>query len=147
MAFIMKMMAAMLLFISACAGKKQETVVVAFDSENSYTMKTTDVSTLISDSGITRYRANADLWLMYSKASEPYWYFPEGIYIEQFDTLFNVKAMIKADTAWYYEKQELWKSAGNVEMKSLEGDYISSSVIYWDQKAHKIYSDRLTLIE
>jgi LPS export ABC transporter protein LptC len=144
---IMKMMVIMLLFISACTNKKQEAVTVAFDPENSYTMKTTDVSTLISDSGITRYRANADMWLTYSKANEPYSHFPEGIYIEQFDTLFNVKAMIKADTAWYYEKQELWKSVGNVEVKSLEGDRISSFVIYWDQKSHKIYSDRFTIIE
>ncbi|MDR2497302.1 MAG: LPS export ABC transporter periplasmic protein LptC [Tannerellaceae bacterium] len=140
-------MIAVLLFIPACSGKKQEVVAVAFDPENSYTAKTTDVASLLSDSGVTRYRAEADLWLMYGKASEPYWYFPEGIYIEKFDTLFNVEAMIKADTAWFYEKQELWKGTGNVEMRSLEGDYISSSVIYWDQKAHKIYSDRFTLIE
>ncbi|MDR2499356.1 MAG: LPS export ABC transporter periplasmic protein LptC [Tannerellaceae bacterium] len=147
MAFIITMMIAVLLFIAACSGKKQETVTVAFDPEHSHTMKTTDVATLLSDSGVTRYRAEAELWFIYGKASEPYWYFPDGIYIEQFDTLFNVKAMIKADTAWFYEKQELWKGTGNVEMRSLEGDYISSSIIYWDQKAHKIYSDRFTLIE
>ena len=143
----MTMMIAVLLFISACSGKKQETVAVVFDPENSYTMKTTNGASILSDSGVTRYRADADMWLVYGKASEPYWYFPEGIYIEQFDTLLNVKAMIKADTAWYYEKTELWKGIGNVELRSLEGDYISSSVIYWDQKAHKIYSDLFTVIE
>jgi LPS export ABC transporter protein LptC len=134
------------LFWGACSNNTQEMVTVVFDPENTSTMKTVKVSTLISDSGVTRYRANADLWLMYEKASEPYWYFPEGIYIEKFDTLFNVNANIKADTAWYYEKKDLWKGVGNVEITSLEGDHISSPLIYWDQKEHKIYSDQPTLI-
>jgi LPS export ABC transporter protein LptC len=136
-----------LIFSGACSNTKQESVTVVFNPEETYTMKTVNVSTLISDSGVTRYRANANLCLVYDKASEPYWYFPEGLYIEQFDTLFNVKANIKADTAWYYEKKEMWKGIGNVEIRSLEGDYISSSIIYWDQKLHKIYSDQFTLIE
>jgi LPS export ABC transporter protein LptC len=136
-----------LLLSAACSKEKQETVVVAFDPEHTYTMKTTDVSNLISDSGITRYRANASLWLMYEKAEEPYWYFPEGIYLEQFDTLFQVKASIKADTAYYYEKQELWKGIGNVEIRNIEGEYFTTSLVFWDQKAQKIYSDKYIRIE
>jgi LPS export ABC transporter protein LptC len=138
----------MSLFLSvSCSKDKQETVVVAFDPEHTYTMKTTEVSTLVSDSGITRYRANAKEWLMFEKADEPYWYFPEGIYLEQFDTLFQVKSSIKADTAYYYEKQELWKGIGNVEMRSLDGEYFTTSLIYWDQKSQKIYSDQYIRIE
>ncbi|MDR2628208.1 MAG: LPS export ABC transporter periplasmic protein LptC [Dysgonamonadaceae bacterium] len=136
----------LLLFVS-CSGEQQESVEVAFDPEHTYTMKTTDVSTLVSDSGITRYRANAKEWLMFEKANEPYWYFPEGIYLEQFDTLFQVKASIKADTAYYYEKQELWKGIGNVEMRSLDNEYFTTSLIYWDKKSQKIYSDKYIRIE
>jgi hypothetical protein len=84
---------------------------------------------------------------MYDEATEPYWYFPEGLYIEQFDTLFNVVASIKADTAYHYEKLELWKGIGNVEMQNREGEYFSTSLIFWDQKAQKIYSDKYIRIE
>jgi LPS export ABC transporter protein LptC len=136
-----------LLFPGSCSDDKKETVEVTFDPERTYTMKTTDVSTLVSDSGITRYRANAKEWLVFEKASEPYWYFPEGIYLEQFDTLFQVKASIKADTAYYYEKQELWKGVGNVEMRSLADEYFTTSLIFWDQKSQKIYSDQYIRIE
>jgi LPS export ABC transporter protein LptC len=134
-------------FLGACLSNKKEMLTVVFEPENTSTMKTVNVSTLVSDSGVTRYRATADLWLIYDKATEPYWYFPQGLYIEQFDTLLNVKAMIKADTAWYYEKQDLWKGVGNVEIKNLEGDYIFSTVVYLNQKTHKIYSDQFTLIK
>jgi LPS export ABC transporter protein LptC len=135
------------LLFASCVADTKETVVVAFDPERTYTMRTTDVSTLVSDSGITRYRANAKEWLMFGKASEPYWYFPEGLYLEQFDTLFQVKASIKADTAYYYEKRELWKGVGNVEMRNLEGEYFTTSLIFWDQKAQKIYSDQFIQIK
>jgi LPS export ABC transporter protein LptC len=136
-----------LLLSGSCSGGHQETVEVTFDPEQTYTMRTTDVSTLVSDSGITRYRANAKEWLVFGKANEPYWYFPEGIYLEQFDTLFQVKASIKADTAYYYERQELWKGIGNVEMRSLENEYFTTSLIFWDQKSQKIYSDQHIRIE
>ena len=72
-------------------------------------MKATDVSSLISDSGITRYRLKAKEWQIYGKAAEPHWYFPEGIYVEKFDTLFQTEASIKADTAYYYDKKGLWE--------------------------------------
>jgi LPS export ABC transporter protein LptC len=131
----------------SCSDEQKEMVEVVFDPENTYTMKTTNVSTLVSDSGVTRYRANANVWLMYGKANEPYWYFPEGLYLEHFDTLFQVKSSIKADTAYYFEKQELWKGIGNVEMKSLDGEYFTTSLIFWDQKQQKIYSDQYIRIE
>ena len=40
-----------------------------------------DVTTLISDSGVTRYRIKAKRWLVFDKADTPYWEFPEGIYL------------------------------------------------------------------
>ncbi|MDR1646340.1 MAG: LPS export ABC transporter periplasmic protein LptC [Tannerellaceae bacterium] len=147
MAIIVRISAMSLLLFVSCTGEQQESVEVSFDPEHTYTMKTTNVSTLVSDSGITRYRANAKEWLIFEKANDPYWYFPEGIYLEQFDTLFQVKASIKADTAYYYKKQELWKGIGNVEMRSLDNEYFTTSLIYWDQKSQKIYSDQYIRIE
>ena len=44
-----------------------------------------EVSTLISDSGIIRYRIEAAKWLVYDKADTPYWEFPEGVYLEKFN--------------------------------------------------------------
>jgi LPS export ABC transporter protein LptC len=138
----------MLLLLSAsCSKEKKEVVEVAFDPETSYTMRTINASELISDSGIIRYRANAAEWLVFSKAAEPYWYFPEGLYLEKFDTLFQAEATIKSDTAYYYQKKELWKLVGNVEIKNPEGEYFETSELYWDGIEEKIYSDKFIRIE
>jgi LPS export ABC transporter protein LptC len=136
-----------LILASACSKEKHETVDVAFDPETTYTMRTTDVSTLISDSGVTRYRANAKVWEMFAKAKDPYWYFPEKLYLEQFDSLFNVRASIQADTAYYYEKRELWEGIGNVELRNIDGERFSTSLIYWNQKTERIYSDKFIRIQ
>lgn len=137
----------LLLFMTSCSGEKKEIVDVSFDPETTYTLRTTDVSTLISDSGVTRYRLNAKEWLIFGKAKDPYWFFPEGIYVEKFDTLFQSEASIQADTAYNYEKKGLWKLVGNVKVESLDGNRFETSLLYWDQKEEKIYSDEYIRIE
>lgn len=137
----------LLLFSASCGKEKKDVVEVQFDPEHTYTLRTTDVTNLISDSGITRYRLSAKEWLVYGKAADPYSYFPEGIYVEKFDTLFQTEASIKADTAYNYDKRGLWKLVGNVVVNNLQGDNFRTSVLYWDQKKEKIYSDQYIRIE
>ncbi len=139
----------LLLFLTfiACESEKQEVVDVAFDPEKTYTMKATDVVSLISDSGITRYRLNAKEWWVFDKAKDPYWYFPEKIYVEKFDTLFHTEASIEADTAYYYSKRELWELIGHVEVRSLQGERFETSRLFWDQKEEKVYSEDYIRIE
>lgn len=137
----------LLLLTIACSSGKKEIVDVAFDPEKTYTMKATEVNSLVSDSGLTRYRLNAKEWLVFDKAKDPYWYFPEGIYVEKFDTLFQTEASIKADTAFYFSKRELWRLVGNVKVESLQGEKFDTSELFWNQKEGKVYSDKYIRIE
>ena len=140
--------AVMFILLSTSCGKENKEVVdVSFDPEKSYTMKALDISTLISDSGITRYRLNTKKWLVFEKAAEPHWYFPDGVYVEKFDTLFRAEASIKADTAYYYDKKGLWKLIGNVKVSSLAGERFVTSLLFWDQRTEKVYSDKFIKIE
>lgn len=137
----------LLLFMASCGKENKEVVEVAFDPENTYTMKATDVSSLISDSGITRYRMKAKVWLMFGKAKEPYSYFPEGVYVEKFDSLFNIEASIKADTAYNWDKKGLYKLIGNVNILSQEGKKLNTSILFIDQKEDKIHTDEYFELE
>lgn len=137
----------LLLFTPSCSNENKDVVEVSFDPEQTYTMKATEVSSLISDSGITRYRLNAKEWLVYGKAAEPFWYFPEGIYVEKFDTLFQSEASIKADTAYFFDKKGLWRLIGNVEIASLQGERFETEELFWNQKDEKVYSDKYIRIE
>ena len=136
----------LLLFMASCGKENKEVVEVTFDPENTYT-RTTDVSSLISDSGITRYRMNAKEWLVFGKAKEPYSYFPQGVYVEKFDSLFNVEASVKADTAYYWDKKGLYKLIGHVSILSQEGKKLDTSILYFDQKEDQIYTDEYFELE
>jgi len=125
----------------SCGNTQKEIVNIEFDPQTTYTLKETNVETFVSDSGVTRYKIITATWLMFSKAQDPYWYFPDGVYLEKFDTLFNVEASIKADTAYYYERSKLWELDGNVDISNLEGSRFQTSQLFWDQNKQEIYSD------
>ena len=109
-------------------------------------LSTDSVSTLISDSGITRYRIESPQWLMYDKTEQPYQEFPSGIYLEQFDEDLSVKASLKADYAHYNENEQIWTLRGNVHALNLEGDQFDTQELKWNQQTHRVYSDSNILI-
>lgn len=146
-ASVVVMLLLFLVTLFSCNQEVKEVVEVSSDPEKSYTMKATQVNTLISDSGITRYRVKAKEWLVFGNAKEPHSYFPEGIYVEKFDTIFHTEASIKADTAYYFDKKGLWRLIGNVEVESLQGERFNTSELFWDQKAEKVYSDKYIRIQ
>ena len=100
-----------------------------------------DVKTLISDSGITRYRIETPEWLMYDKTEPPFQEFPQGVYLEQFDINLKVQASLKADYAYYNETMQIWILKGNVHAMNRKGEQFDTPNLNWNQKTHRIYSD------
>ena len=105
-----------------------------------------DVTTLISDSGITRYRITTSKWQMYDKADSPYWEFPKGIYLEKFNEELVTDATVRADYAYYNEPAQLWTLRGNVVAVNLEGEKFETPLLYWSQKEESVYSDSSIVI-
>ena len=109
-------------------------------------LEATDVMTIVSDSGVTRYRITTPLWRVYDRADTPYWEFPDGIYLEKFGLDLSSDATIEADYAHYNERQQLWKLRGNVKAVNLEGEQFETSLLFWDQKEETVYSDSSIVI-
>lgn len=137
----------MLLLFSSCIGKKKEFGEAITERDSLPVMETLGVTTFFSDSGITRYRVDTEEWLYFDKKKPPYWAFEKGIYLEKFDTLFYVEASIKADTAYYFVSDKLWKLMSNVEIKNQEEERFTTELLYWDEAQEKVYSDRYIRIE
>lgn len=138
---------AVLLFISACSGGKKQMGEAITERDSLPVMDTREVTTLISDSGVTRYRIKTKEWKVFDRKSPPYWAFERGIYLEKFDTLFQMEASIQADTAYYYNKEELWKLMGHVDIHNLKGERFNTELLFWNQRTQKVYSDRFIRIE
>lgn len=135
-----------LFFTFACGKNKNEVISAVEDRSQMPKLHTDDITTLISDSGVTRYRISAPVWDIFDKAEPPYWEFPSGIHLERFDLELNVDANIHSDYAKYFEKDELWFLRGNVDATNLEGERFETERLYWDQKKEKIHSDTIIKI-
>ena len=139
--------AVMFVLFPACSGKDKKLAEAISENDTLPSMKSLGVTTLISDSGITRYKIVAEEWLIHDKKNPPYWAFEKGVHLEKFDTLFRVDASIKADTAYYHEKKKLWELRGHVQILSQRGDRFQTDLLFWDEKKEKVYSDKFIQIE
>lgn len=135
------------LLLWSCSGRQKAMGEAITERDSLPMMDTRGVTTLISDSGMIRYRILADEWKVFDRKKPPHWSFEKGVYLEKFDTLFRVEASIEADTAYFYTKEELWKLVRNVHIQNLKGEKFDTDLLYWDQKKKRVYSDRFIRIE
>lgn len=111
------------------------------------TLRSLDVKTVISDSGVTRYRASTDEWLVFNNVKKPYWLFPKGLRIEQFDKNLETEANIYCDQARYNVPLKLWRLDGNVRITNRKGEKFETEQLFWDQINAKVYSDKQIKIQ
>lgn len=130
----------------SCSEEKTSTIEDV-DPEVFPTMKTIDVSTLISDSGYTRYHVTADLWLMFDDAEEPHWTFPDGIFMERYNDSMIVESTFRSDSATYLSRKRIWQFDRDVRMRNTNGDRFATEQLFWDQQQQKVYSDSFIHIE
>lgn len=102
---------------------------------------TTDFTTVISDSGITRYRISAPSCDIYDRANQPYWEFPQGINFERFDQNLKVDANIHSKYAKFNMNEQIWELKGDVKMTNIQGQLFETSQLFWNQRLEKLYSD------
>ena len=135
------------LLVWSCKEQVKDIVQVEGDKQDIPTIVSTDVVTLISDSGITQYRITTPLWKIFEEAKKPYWKFPIGLFLEKFDSIFDTEASIKCDSATYYKEDQLWQLDGHVTILNVEDEVILTQQLFWDQRKQKVYSDSFIHIE
>lgn len=132
----------MLFLLSACTKQKQSMADAIINRDSVPIMVTRDVSTYVSDSGVVRYKIIANEWQVFDRLDPSRWTFEKGIYLEKFDNELNIEAIIVADTAYYYDKQELWELRGDVHIENEQDEQFDTQLLFWDQKSKRVYSDQ-----
>lgn len=145
--FVLMMLFLVLFFGAACTEETKVDVSHNINPQGMPTMLTRNISTLISDSGVTQYKIVSPIWYVYDEADTPYWSFPKGLYLQKYDRKFKVIATVAADSARYFKDRKLWRLEGNVEMKKQPKDLFLSPRLYWDQRKQTLYSDTFIHIE
>lgn len=105
------------------------------------------VNTMISDSGVMKYRIVTEQWDVNTVRQPSRWEFMKGIFFEQYDEEMRMQAYIQADSAWYYDQQRLWKLRGRVFIRKADSALLySSDELFWDGIKHQFYSHAFSRI-
>jgi LPS export ABC transporter protein LptC len=135
-----------LFFAIACSNDKPEKIGAIVDRSKLPKLHATEITTVISDSGITRYRISAPRWDVYDRANQPYWLFPNGIHFEKFDENLKVDANLHSQYARFNENEQLWELRGKVKMTNIQGELFETEQLFWNQRQERFYSDSLVKI-
>lgn len=141
---IAKFLLATILVLSACQEEKEH-IAPAINPRDSVSVMTSyGVNTLISDSGLIKYRIVTESWEVNQIKDPSRWIFNDGLFLEQFDEKFHVEAYIESDTAFYYDQKKLWELRGRVRLRTVDGMRFSSEELFWDQNKHELYSNKFS---
>jgi LPS export ABC transporter protein LptC len=130
----------------SCSKPEVEKIGAVVDRSALPKLRATEITTIISDSGITRYRISTPQWDVFDKALQPYWEFPVGIHVEQFDENLKVESNVHSQYAKFYENEQLWELKGKVRMTNIKGELFETERLFWNQREQRLYSDTIVKI-
>lgn len=131
-----------MMMLSACEEQTEHTAPAINDRDSVSTMITNGVNTLISDSGLIKYRIVAERWEINQRRNPQRWIFDKGLFMTQFDEKFHVQLYIQCDTAYHYDGLRLWELRGRVHVLTKDGLDFKSEELFYDMNKHEFYSHK-----
>nr|WP_314686435.1 LPS export ABC transporter periplasmic protein LptC [uncultured Porphyromonas sp.] len=133
-----------ILAIAACSKERVETKSLNVNIDSLYTARMIKLNTLISDSGMIRYRMIAPVLLIYERPERNEWVFPQGLILRPYDTVSGNKVFIKADSAIRSTATEEWELIGHVQVQGPEGQRLNTHRLFWQRDQRRLYSHDTT---
>ncbi len=126
--------------VVSCSEEREHTAPAIYDRDSVPVMTTYGVNTLISDSGVIKYRIVTEQWEINENKRPSRWTFNKGILLTQFDLKKHVVGYIQCDTAVYFDKDRRWELRGRVRILTAQGLSFYSNQLYWDERNHQMWS-------
>lgn len=129
------------LVLAACQNQVEHTAPAIRARDSVAMMTSYGVNTLISDSGVIKYRIVTERWEVNTNRNPSRWIFDKGILLEQFDEKFHINSYIQCDTAYYFDQLKIWKLYGRVRILTKDGLRFTSEQLTWDENKHELSSN------
>lgn len=142
---LLMLLTIVLLVVNIACSEEHEHIAPAIYPQDSVPMMMSyGVNTLISDSGVIKYRIVTEQWEVNPNRDPSRWVFEKGLFLEQFDLAMHVQSYIQCDTAYYYDIKKLWELHGRVKILTKRGLRFSSEELFWDERSHELYSNKFS---
>ncbi len=138
----------MVLSIISCQSKVATDIPPdLIEKKTNPSLEAIDIETTLTDSGVVRYHLKTPLWLDYSQEKEPYWEFPKGFYLQEYDNNRKVKSQLSANYGKGFIKEKKWLATGNVVLINAKGDTLRTEELNYSEKDDMIYTDKFVSIK
>ena len=142
------LLAGVLSFFCHSCNRKDKQLGLAVTSRDSASVVTTKgVDMLISEDGVIRYHVIAEEWKYFDKMDPPFNSLEQGVLLEILDTLMQVESLIKADTAYYMNKEKIWHLRHNVHAENIKQEQFDTQELFVNDNTNRMYSDSLIRIK
>ena len=120
--------------MQSCSEEHEHTAPAIHDRDSVPVMTTYGVNTLISDSGVIKYRIVTEEWEVNTNRRPSRWTFDKGILLTQFDLKKHVVGYVQCD------QDRRWELRGRVRILTAQGLSFYSNELYWDERNHQMWS-------
>ena len=135
-----------ILVLSACSSSIKNDSKLTSARDSLAVMRSYNIVTLVSDSGVTRYRVETPEWLVYDKAERPYWLFPQGLHMDRFDEFLNVYSRVDAKYAIYFTNDDVWELYDSVRVTNVHDECFETDKLIAEPRNDKIYTDQFVKV-
>lgn len=135
-----------ILVLSACSSSIKNDSKLTSARDSLAIMRSYNIVTLVSDSGVTRYRVETPEWLVYDKAERPYWLFPQGLHMDRFDEFLNVYSRVDANYAIYFTNDDVWELYDSVRVTNVHDECFETDKLIAEPRNDKIYTDQFVKV-
>ncbi|NOQ24051.1 MAG: LPS export ABC transporter periplasmic protein LptC [Bacteroidales bacterium] len=130
-----------IMLFGSCKRSNIEKINAITSELNAPSMAVTNTEIIYSKNALIEVKIISKQINRYADIEEPYTEFPEGLFVEFYDSTQTVTSSIKANYCIYDQTNKLWTAENDVVSISDEGDTLNTEFLIWDEKKGKIYSD------
>ena len=134
-----------MLFLS-CKKNDLEIVYALTFKDTIPTMSLWDLETIYTDSGKIKLKIQAPLVERYSEDVNKKIYFIQGILVHFYNKDGIEESYLSSKYAIYHEEDNLWEASDSVVVVNSEGEILNTELLFWDEKAKRIYSPKFVKI-
>ncbi len=143
---IIPAIAGIIMLFASCEQSNIEIINTITSESNAPTLSVTNTEIIFTKNALIEVKIISKQINRYLNVEDPYTEFPQGLYVEFYDSTQTVTSYIKANYCIYDETEKLWTAENDVVSVSNEGNTLNTEFLIWDERKGKIYSDRYVRI-
>jgi LPS export ABC transporter protein LptC len=132
------------LFLVSCENDENE--VRALNEKRIMVERAQNVVSLFSQEGRMKAKLSAPVMLRY-EVDSIYIEFPKTLHVDFYDSTGQKESQLDALYAKYMESSNKVLLRDSVVVASVKGDTLRTSELWWDQNAHKFFTDKLVRLK